>query len=1097
MPDDVLRLRATVVNEEALAELRELGREIGLISTKGKPAVTGIKKEFQALTEIIKGLSPPLVQAGFQLASALRGVGTVVGGVAAVIGASVATVVTAAKRINELRLASKELGMSERDIRAWGVAAEKAGSSAESMTASLARVKDTVDGLKFGLSDAFKEDLYSHGGGMFAEALKNAKTADERMQLLLTFIEKLKKQDPSGALARHYADASGLGRDKADLTYEDYLKAKASRTPISKESQREAQKITDQLADAQAAMDELHQQVGGAVPKARLPARTGRRGRATGAQRDLGSVVQDLLENLGDGGEAGPAGSKPLRFGDYPFGPPSTNIEDRRGASADDGERVVKKGVLAALIDFQSYTGLGDIGGLGGRGPGGGMGGLGGGGGPGGGSGGSGRGGGGGGSGGGGGGGSGGGGSTDGSGGGGVTGGTGTGAGQSTLPWPAGQDLPGGTSSWPGFEKSAAAAGGVKTPWSLPMGEGGSHDLTNQTGTQPWPGEGGGGGGGAGGTGGTGGISPEGMATLDTIASGEAEPAFADGKRAGWNTAIAGFKFDPNTPVNPPGSKYSGLDISGIQMHPHQAYPGWKGFKGAAGTSYASGRYQETTRTYYENVLRSRKLHPGMKVEGWSEEAQNIRNWDKAQEIYKSGAKGISGLTGDLQADVQANRGNPAKLAQIASAMHGEWTSLPGGTEGRRHSGGSLSKYAGVFQQALQRVGTAGQAATASTASTSTSAAGGGQAATASTASTSTSAAGGGTQYDKDLAFIKSRGGHEQRKGATREPGGLDPQMASRLRQAGEAYEKETGKRAIFGETFRDRTQQEIYYQEYLRNPKGGLAAPPGKSLHELGIATDIPLNEGGDKGAFNAWMHQRKGGGRFGLTGIRGDQPHIQMVEGRKYRNTPYVRPAGEGGGVAGTDGGGGGGGGYQGSHPYVDMGPTGRGVNKIGLTFRPGLSPGAVAPAPVFSKTREEAITRFLEEQIKGGDTFLETYKEGEGRGDKGNIERFINREIRRKLAPGESEEENPSLQGPREVQPNERWRSVSTDRIDGAVDTSATGGAKAEGSVNVHIQHDGTRAKAKASSKGALFQKTQVQTKKQMQPTSEPAAPMGADQ
>jgi muramidase (phage lysozyme) len=189
-------------------------------------------------------------------------------------------------------------------------------------------------------------------------------------------------------------------------------------------------------------------------------------------------------------------------------------------------------------------------------------------------------------------------------------------------------------------------------------------------------------------TGTTKGVTSEGMALLDTIATWEAEPAFKNGQRAGWNTMIGNVRFDPNT-----------------DEHPKRAYPWLRGYVGGAGVSYASGRYQETINTYYENVARSKRLHPGMKVSGWSPEAQNIRNWDKAQDIYARRYRnlGIPSLTGNLQKDLEANKNNPAMIGRMARALSGEWTTAPGGHERSKQTGKSESQYSTQYLKMLAR----------------------------------------------------------------------------------------------------------------------------------------------------------------------------------------------------------------------------------------------------------------------------------------------------------------------------------------------------------------------------------------------------------
>lgn len=123
---------------------------------------------------------------------------------------------------------------------------------------------------------------------------------------------------------------------------------------------------------------------------------------------------------------------------------------------------------------------------------------------------------------------------------------------------------------------------------------------------------------------------------------------------------------------------------------------------------------------------------------------------------------------------------------------------------------------------------------------------------------------------DEAQKFITDRGGHTA---GTNAPN-LDPEFASRLTRAGQAYERETGQKAQFGETGRGHDLQAQYYREFKRTGQGR-AAPPGMSRHEKGLATDIP------NGPFQNWMHRNAS--RFGLEGLRpdlNDPYHFQMSE-------------------------------------------------------------------------------------------------------------------------------------------------------------------------------------------------------------------------
>lgn len=129
--------------------------------------------------------------------------------------------------------------------------------------------------------------------------------------------------------------------------------------------------------------------------------------------------------------------------------------------------------------------------------------------------------------------------------------------------------------------------------------------------------------------------------------------------------------------------------------------------------------------------------------------------------------------------------------------------------------------------------------------------------------------------HEANLAFLRERGGHDAR--SSNQPGSLSQEMAARLARAGQAFEASyPGQRANYGEMFRDRARQAVYYNRYVSGA-GGLAAPPGQSRHESGEATDVP------RGAFLSWLHGG-GGEAHGLEFLKGrafakDPVHVQMA--------------------------------------------------------------------------------------------------------------------------------------------------------------------------------------------------------------------------
>ena len=109
--------------------------------------------------------------------------------------------------------------------------------------------------------------------------------------------------------------------------------------------------------------------------------------------------------------------------------------------------------------------------------------------------------------------------------------------------------------------------------------------------------------------------------------------------------------------------------------------------------------------------------------------------------------------------------------------------------------------------------------------------------------------------------------------------------MAARLRAAGEAYEKQTGQKAQFGEFSRGNDVQQIYYDKSKAGTGGGIAAPAGASQHQKGSAGDLP-----DSG-FRKWLYAGNQD-QYGLHfPVKGDAPHVQANPA--YKGQPFSQPA------------------------------------------------------------------------------------------------------------------------------------------------------------------------------------------------------------
>jgi len=157
--------------------------------------------------------------------------------------------------------------------------------------------------------------------------------------------------------------------------------------------------------------------------------------------------------------------------------------------------------------------------------------------------------------------------------------------------------------------------------------------------------------------------------------------------------------------------------------------------------------------------------------------------------------------------------------------------------------------------------------------------------------------AGGPTFRTERNAEVGSRVGFD------RAVGGLHPEMQARLMAAYNAMPPDVQKSFVINEGFRTGD-----YQQHLYDTRSGrgLVAKPGHSAHEGGGVYGEGRAVDADRTAALDWLHQN--GREFGLTGIKGDYPHIQMTKGgRQFYDpaNPVALNAPGGGNVAVANGG------------------------------------------------------------------------------------------------------------------------------------------------------------------------------------------------
>jgi LAS superfamily LD-carboxypeptidase LdcB len=172
----------------------------------------------------------------------------------------------------------------------------------------------------------------------------------------------------------------------------------------------------------------------------------------------------------------------------------------------------------------------------------------------------------------------------------------------------------------------------------------------------------------------------------------------------------------------------------------------------------------------------------------------------------------------------------------------------------------------------------------------------------------SSGAGGGAAQY---LASREAGGAGYAGVNASK----LNSSFAERLQKAIAAAEAATGSQVRITEGYRDSAIQAQYYANYIGKPvewqgqtytpkkRGGIAAPPGQSKHQRGLAVDIA------DGPARRWLaqHASEFGLSWGGNWSKSDPPHFEMQGGGSDEPAETnTRTAGGRAGARTADGGG-----------------------------------------------------------------------------------------------------------------------------------------------------------------------------------------------
>jgi CHAP domain len=196
--EEVLRLKTTVITDEAFQRIRQLEQALARMQASGGQGLRRVNIEATTLTRTFTTMQREAAAAGATMGRALGAIG-----VSLTVGAIAQKINDVSKRILDLSYANRELGMSERHVRAYMAAAEKSGVSSQTMAQGIRSARESLDGLRYA-SSAVRENLLRLGGGREVIRMLNAiKDPAERFREIMM----LKDTILGGPEGQHRAEA--------------------------------------------------------------------------------------------------------------------------------------------------------------------------------------------------------------------------------------------------------------------------------------------------------------------------------------------------------------------------------------------------------------------------------------------------------------------------------------------------------------------------------------------------------------------------------------------------------------------------------------------------------------------------------------------------------------------------------------------------------------------------------------------------------------------------------------------------------------------------------------------------------------------------
>ena len=293
-PEEVLRMKATVLPDEAIAAIRNLGKELGM--TGRNVNMKPVTAQFEGLRGTIRNLAKEIGNVGGPAFSSL---GFEAAGAGISIYAFARAMRETSDRIQGLKNASGDLGFSIRQLQAFQTSADKAaGMTPDAALSGLAQFQRNAEDFKLRIGE-LRDRLKDLGAGDVVERIAAAATPLEGLRVAFERMQALERSNP--ALARRFAQDMFGNAEFARLGWRQFLDEVERTAPITQKQIDDAHKMRDAFIDLATVWGDLQTKVSLGL----APAMTKELADVQAILRAIGKAGDWIDERLGLSGDDG------------------------------------------------------------------------------------------------------------------------------------------------------------------------------------------------------------------------------------------------------------------------------------------------------------------------------------------------------------------------------------------------------------------------------------------------------------------------------------------------------------------------------------------------------------------------------------------------------------------------------------------------------------------------------------------------------------------------------------------------------------------------------------------------------------------------